>query len=106
MSEDYQSLLRDDAIKHKGSAAAPCWTPIKMGTAERNWCTVLEMVQCMLIGSGLLKELWPHAARTAAIVRNRCYCMRTGETSHFLFSEKRSDCQELKNKRFGSECMV
>ncbi|KAL6461003.1 hypothetical protein MHYP_G00309690 [Metynnis hypsauchen] len=101
VSEEYQSLLRDNAIKHERSAP---YSPHQNGTAERNWRTVFEMVRCMLIESGLPKELWPYAARTAAVIRNRCYCKRTGETPYFLFTGKRPDLSKM--KKFGSECMV
>lgn len=101
ISEEYQSLLRDNAIKHERSAP---YSPHQNGTAERNWRTLFEMVRCMLIESGLPKELWPYAARTAAVIRNRCYCKRTGETPYFLFTGKRPDLSKM--KKFGSECMV
>lgn len=62
VSEEYQSLLRDNAIKHERSAP---YSPQQNGTAERNWRTLFEVVRCMLVESGLPKELWPYAARTA-----------------------------------------
>ena len=47
----------------------------------------------MLTESGLSKELQPYVARTAAVIRNRCYCERTGETPHFLV--RNQICQKL-----------
>lgn len=43
-------------------------------------------------------------SRTAAVIRNRCYCKRTGETPYFLFTGKRPDLSKM--KKFGSEHMV
>jgi len=101
ISEEYQSLLRDNAIKHERSAP---YSPLQNGTAERNWRTLFEMVRCMLIESGLPKEFWPYAARMAAVIRNRCYCKRTGETPCFLFTGKRPNLSKM--RMFGSECIV
>lgn len=39
-----------------------------------------------------------------AVIRNRCYCKRTGETPYYLFTGKRPNLSQM--KKFGSECMV
>lgn len=101
VSEEYQTLLAQNAIKHERSAP---YSPHQNGTAERNWRTIFEMVRCLLIESGLPKELWPYAARAATVIRNRCYCKRTGETPYFLFTGKRPDLSKM--RKFGSECIV
>uniref|UniRef100_A0A1A8PPT4 Retrovirus-related Pol poly from transposon TNT 1-94 n=1 Tax=Nothobranchius rachovii TaxID=451742 RepID=A0A1A8PPT4_9TELE len=101
MSEEYQTLLRENGIRHERSAP---YSPHQNGTAERNWRTLFEMVRCMLIESGLPKELWPHAAKLATVIRNRCYCNRTGETPYFLFTGRKPNLSEM--RKFGSECIV
>jgi len=40
----------------------------------------------------------------AAVIRNRCYCKRTGETPYFLFTGKRPNLSKM--RMFGSVCIV
>ena len=66
---NFQSLLRQHAIRHETSAP---YSPHQNGTAERNWRTLFEMARCMLLESNLPKKLWTYAVMTAAVIRNRC----------------------------------
>jgi len=69
----FQSLLSKNAIRHETSAP---YSPHPNGTAERAWRTLFEMARCLLTESNLPKEL-----RTSAIIRNRCFNRRLGQTT-------------------------
>lgn len=79
MSKEYQSLLNKNGIRYETSAP---YSPHQNGTAQRNWRTLFDMAQCMLIASDLPKTLWPYAVETAAVVRNSCFNNRTKQTPY------------------------
>lgn len=92
MSKDFQTLLRENSIKHEMSAP---YSPHQNGTAERGWRT-------MFIESQLPKCLWNCAVQTAAIVQNRCFNKRTGKTPYQMLTSKIPDVSKM--QKFGSEC--
>jgi len=83
---DFQTLLRKNGIRHETSAP---YSPHQNGTAERSWRTLFEMGRCMLIESQLPKQLWNYAVQTAAIVHNRCFNRRTGQTPYQMLTDKK-----------------
>ena len=95
--KDYQTLLIKNVIKHQTSAP---YSPHQNGTAERNWRTLFDMARCMLIESGLPKQLWTYAVQTAAVVRNRCFNRRTGQTPVQMLTGRRPNLSRM--QRFGS----
>ena len=99
--KDYQTLLIKNVIKHQTSAP---YSPHQNGTAERNWRTLFDMARCMLIESGLPKQLWTYAVQTAAVVRNRCFNRRTGQTPVQMLTGRRPNLSRM--QRFGSECFA
>ena len=98
-SSHFQTLLSKNAIRHETSAP---YSPHQNGTAERNWRTLFEMARCMLIESNLPKELWTYAVMTAAVVRNRCYNKRGGQTPYQMLTGKKPNLSKMKT--FGSPC--
>lgn len=68
-SSELQSYLLSAGIKHQTTV---CYTPQQNGVAERLNRTLVEMVRCMLIESGLPQSLWCEALNTATYIRNRC----------------------------------
>ena len=58
----------------------------------------------MLIESGLPKQLWTYAVQTAAVIRNRCFNERTGQTPIQMMTGRRPNWSRM--QRFGSECFV
>lgn len=58
----YQALLIKHGIRHETSAP---YSPHRNGTAKHNWRTLFEMAWCILIESGLPKQLWTYAVQTA-----------------------------------------
>jgi len=77
MSNEFQTLLVKNQIKHETSAP---YSPHQNGTAERSWRTLFEMARSLLLESGLPKNLWTYAVMTATHIRNRCYCQRIKDT--------------------------
>lgn len=96
---DFQTLMRKNQIRHEMSAP---YSPHQNGTAERGWRTLFEMGRCMLVESKLPKQLWHYAVQTAAIVRNRCYSRRTGQTPYQMLTEKKPNVSKM--QKFGSVC--
>lgn len=56
----------------------------------------------MLIESAVPKELWTYPVQTAAIVRNRCFNNRTGQTPYFLLTGRKPNISRM--RKFGCEC--
>lgn len=73
----YQTLLIKNGIRYETSAP---YSPHQNGTVERHWCTLFDMARCMLIKSGLPKQLWTYVFQIAGVARNRCFNKRTGQT--------------------------
>lgn len=97
----YQALLIKHGIRHE--TLAP-YSPHQNGTAERNWRRLFDMAWCMLIESGLPKQLWTYAVQTAIVVRNRCFNKRTKQTPIQALIGRRPNLSRM--QRFGSECFV
>jgi hypothetical protein len=64
----FQQLCKQQGIKQLFTGA---YSPEQNGTAERGNRTIVEMVRCMLIDSGLPHYLWAEAAQTAVYNINR-----------------------------------
>lgn len=96
---DFQAVLRKNKIRHETSAP---YSPHQNGTAERGWRTLFEMGRCMIVESALPKQLWPYAVQTAAMVRNRCFNRRTGQTPYELLTDKKPNVSKM--QKFGSVC--
>lgn len=47
-------------------------TPEQNGVAERMNQTLLDMTRCLLIESGITKELWADTVVTGSHIRNKC----------------------------------
>lgn len=100
-SQDFQTLLRQNRIKHETSAP---YSPHQNGTAERGWRTLYDMGRCFLIESRLPDKLWNYAIQTAAYVRNRCYSRRTKKTPYELLNGREPNVSKL--QKFGSVCFA
>ena len=97
----FKTLLRNNRVRHETSAP---YSPHQNGTAERHWRTLFDMGRCLLIQSGLRKELWPYAVMCATYIRNRCYSKHLKRTPFHALTGKKPN---LSNMRvFGSECYV
>lgn len=96
---NFQSLLIQHAIRHETSAP---YSPHQNGTAERNWRTLFEMARCMLLESNLPKKLWTYAVMTAAVIRNRCYNRRVGQTPYYMLTGRKPNLSKM--NVFGSVC--
>lgn len=96
---DFQTLMRENKIRHEMSAP---YSPHQNGTAERGWRTLFEMGNCMLLESKLPRELWHYAVQTAAYIRNRCFSRRTGLAPYQLLTGKKPNVSKL--HKFGSVC--
>jgi transposase InsO family protein len=71
------TVLKSHGIQHNVS---PPYTPQHNGLAERANKTIINMARCMLVHSGLAKEWWGEAVRTAALTTN---CLPTLSKSEF-----------------------
>lgn len=68
-STDFKEYLTEHGIKHQLTIPG---TPEQNGVAERMNQTLLDMTRCLLIESGVPKELWADAVVTASRIRNKC----------------------------------
>ena len=62
------------------------------------------MDRCLLIQSGLPKNLWPYAVKAAAYIRNRCYNPRLGITPYEALTKKVPSLSNMHT--FGTECFA
>ena len=99
MNREFKELLTERGIKHESSCP---YSPHQNGTAERHWRTLFEMGRCLLIESGLPKNMWAYAVKVAAYIRNRCFNNRTKQTPYYLLTGSKPDLSKL--FVFGSEC--
>ena len=100
-SNQFQSLLRKNLIKHETSAP---YSPHQNGTVERMWRSLFEMARCLLLESELPKSLWTYAVMTAAYIKNRCFNSRLGKTPYEALIGKRPDLSNM--HIFGSTCFA
>ena len=97
--KEFQNLLIENKIHHEKSSP---YSPHQNGTAERQWRTLFEMARCLLLQSDLPKNLWNHALRTSAYIRNRCFVKRLSRTPFEAFTKQRPN---IKNMHiFGTDC--
>ena len=99
ISSEFKLLLRKKGIRHKTSSP---YSPHQNGTAERQWRTLFDMARCLLVESGLPKNLWTYAFRMATYIRNRCFNNRTGQTPFETLTGNKPDLSNM--WIFGSEC--
>lgn len=66
---DFKSHLESHGITHRKTVP---YCPQQNGVAERSNRTLMEMVRCMLVQSGVSKKFWAEAVMAAAYIRNRC----------------------------------
>ena len=97
-SELTGDIFRDLMIKNKikQEFSAP-YSQFQNGTSERSWKTIFDMTRCLLLQSGLPKELRNYAARFATYVRNRCYNNRLDMTPFEAFTSKNLICPKCKH---------
>ena len=101
ISGDFENVLTKNKIKSELSCY---YSPHQNGTAERSWRTLFEMGRCLLIQSGLPKNLWPYAVKAAAYIRNRCYNPRLEITPYEALTKKVPSLSNMHT--FGSECFA
>lgn len=81
------------------------YTPEQNGRVERENRTVVECARTMLLASGLQKQLWPEAVRTAVYILNRSSnkkCLNSTPYEEWFGTKP-----EMGHVRiFGSECFV
>ncbi|KAL1479885.1 hypothetical protein MTO96_051506 [Rhipicephalus appendiculatus] len=77
-SKEFSMYLANHGIKHQLTIPG---TPEQNGVAERMNQTLLDMMRCLLIESGVTKELWAHAVVTASYIRNKCPSKAVGGES-------------------------
>ncbi|KAI5735092.1 hypothetical protein M8J77_014056 [Diaphorina citri] len=66
---DFKLHLDSHGIIHRKTVPG---CPQQNGIAERSNRTLMEMVRCMMVQSGVPKIFWAEAVMTAAYIRNRC----------------------------------
>ncbi|PPR04698.1 LOW QUALITY PROTEIN: hypothetical protein CVT26_015022 [Gymnopilus dilepis] len=93
MSEEWQTYLRENGIKHKTGAA---YSHASNGMAERAIRTVIEGTRAMLVDSGLPWNLWAEASKTFCDVRNLLPSSRhPGVVPEEMWTGKRQDVSHL-----------
>ena len=101
-NEFVKNLCDSRGIEQEFSAPR---TPQQNGEAERANRTILETATTMINASSLPLETWAEAASTAAYVRNRTICTRTGGKTPFeLFHSRKPDVSHL--IKFGQEVFI
>ncbi|SPO29799.1 uncharacterized protein UTRI_10282 [Ustilago trichophora] len=88
-------LMQRHGITHRKTVP---YTPQQNGVAERMNRTLMDMVRCMLIQSGVPDHFWLHAIQHAAYVRNRLPNINTGKakTPYELFYDKPTDISMIR----------
>ena len=94
--------MKDTGIQRRTSTA---YTPQQNGVAERKNRTLMEMVRCLLIQSGLPASFWGEALRTANYTRNRCVSRSLdGRTPYEAWHGRAPNVAHM--RRFGERAMI
>lgn len=101
VSREFKKIMLENKIKHETSAPR---SPHQNGTAERQWRTIFDMARCMLVESGLPKQLWTYAVMSAAYIRNRCFNARLGKTPFEAVTGFRPNVSNMHS--FGTRCFA
>ena len=99
ISEKFVSMLIQNKICHERSAP---YSQHQNGKAERAWRTLFDMARCLLVQSGLNKNMWTYAVLTAAYVRNRCFNQKIESTPFEQITGKKPNIANM--QPFGSTC--
>ena len=99
MSQHFQSILRENKIKHETSAP---YSPHQNGTVERAWLSLFNMARCLLLEAKLQKSMWPYAVMAAAYIRNRCFNARLGKTPYEALTGSKPNLSNM--HIFGCTC--
>ena len=70
VNNENDAWFKEKEIRHETSAP---YTPEQNGTAERTNRTLLDIVRCMLISSGLPSSLWAEAVSYATYIRKEFF---------------------------------
>jgi hypothetical protein len=102
VNANFQQFCKKNGIKQLFTGA---YSPEQNGTAERGNRTVIEMARCMLIDSGLPRNLWAEAAQAAVYTINRMPTTRLqGATPYQLLNGHLPSLQHM--RIFGSLAWV
>ena len=101
LSKNFRDILLKNKIKHETSCY---YSPSQNGSAERSFRTIFEMARCILVESGMPKNLWAYAARAAAFIRNRCFNPRTQKTAYESFTLRKPKVNKM--EVFGKMCFA
>eukprot|EP00733_Pompholyxophrys_punicea_P000254 Pompholyxophrys_punicea_v1_NODE_55_length_4195_cov_3.523671.p1 type:complete len:835 gc:universal NODE_55_length_4195_cov_3.523671:1568-4072(+) len=102
MSGELKQFCLDHGITHQFTTP---YTPESNRVAERLNRTLMEMVRCMLVDSGLNKEFWMEALQTAVYLRNRCPTSALdGQTPYFAWYGRQPSLNRL--RVFGSKAFA
>ena len=101
ISREFKELMLENKIKHETSAPR---SPHQNGTAERQWRTIFDMARCLLVESGLPKQLWNYAVMSAAYIRNRCFNSRLAKTPFEAVTDLRPNISNMHS--FGTQCFA
>lgn len=99
ISNEFCTLLSENKIKHERTAP---YSPHQNGKAERTWRSLFEMTRCLILQSGLPKNIWTYAIMTAAYIRNRCFNKNIKCTPFEGMTGKKPNFAKMKT--FGSNC--
>ena len=100
-SSAFQDVVLKNKIKHEFTCN---YSPHQNGHSERAWRSLFEMARCLILESGLPKNMWTYAVRYAAYIRNRCYSSRLGKTPHEVYTGKQPNVNKMVS--FGSKCFA
>ena len=101
MSQHFQSILRENRIRHETSAP---YSPHQNGIVERAWLSLFNMAiyRCLLLEAKLQKSMWPYAVMAAAYIRNRCFNVRLGKTPYEALTGSKPNLSNM--HIFGCTC--
>ena len=99
MSQHFQSILRENNVRHETSAP---YSPHQNGTVERAWLSLFNMARCLLLEAKLQKSMWPCAVMAAAYIRNRCFNARLGKTPYEALTGSKPNLSKM--HIFGCSC--
>lgn len=93
-NNDLENYLKERGIQHRVSAP---YTPQQNGRSERVNQTLMNIVRCLLIQSGMPVKFWAEALNTACTLKNLCPSKAVdGAVPYELWFEKKLSEKELK----------
>uniref|UniRef100_A0A2N9GEZ3 Integrase catalytic domain-containing protein n=1 Tax=Fagus sylvatica TaxID=28930 RepID=A0A2N9GEZ3_FAGSY len=92
-SNPFSEFCEQNGIIHE---VTPPYSPESNGVAERKNRTLKEMMNAMLVSSGLSSNMWGEAILLACHIQNKVHHKKTGKTPYELWEGRKPNLEYLK----------